>query len=653
MTWPAHVPEPETDTRPPPRAGLTTRSLTVALLCILATVVFIHWAELVLGGARGHSALANTSIPVGTFFALCVVLAFNGLLSWLAPRLALARSELLVVYVLTASASVVVSSGGIHFLIPTLTAPWYFASPENRWAEFQPYIPAWFSPRQEDVIGAFYEGQSAVPWLKWAPALGSWFGFTLMFSLATLSLVATVRRQWVEHEKLTFPTVYVPLNVTRGRAFWTDRLMWIGFAIPFLVGSLNTLNLNFPVLPKLEYRSIDLGPYLNDQPWTFLRPLSISLYPFVTGIAYLLSTEVTLSSIAFFWLTKLEYVTGGATGWNQWGSGQMYSRFPFIEHQGAGAFIAIGLISLWTGRGEYARMLRAALGRSTAGGREDVWPMRAFLAAFVFLVLYCKLAGMSLLPPIIILGLSLLYMTAATRIRAETGNAWLFGPAVDPNLVMLAVGGSRSFAVNDLTIMAFLSNVSSYDLRCLSMPHQLDGLKIAEDTGESPRKLSVAIMGALAVALAWGMVSALFIWYRYGALGKLEPWRTLNGRRPFERLQSYLLNRTSTDWHGSAFMLVGAGITIGLMALRMNFLWWPLHPVGYALAGTYTMDKVWMPFTIAYVVKSLTLRYGGPKLYQRLLPLFIGLIIGDLFNGGFWTLVGCLIPWWHVYPMNW
>jgi hypothetical protein len=635
------------------RSGLTGRALAVSLACIVATVLFIHWAELVLGGARGHSALANTSIPVGAFFAVVVVLASNGLLGRVAPGRQLTRRELLVVYVLTASASVIVSSGGIHFLIPTLTAPWYFATPENRWAEFQPYIPEWFSPRAEDVITAYYEGEASVPWGRWAPALGAWFGFMVVFSVATLSLVATVRRQWVEHEKLTFPTVYIPLNITRGRAFWTDRVMWIGFAIPFLVGSLNTLNLNFPTLPKLEYRDINLNPYLTEQPWSFLQPLSVSLYPFVTGIAYLLSTEVTFSSIAFFWFTKAERMLGGITGWNEWGSGQMFSRFPFLEHQGAGAFIALGVLSFWTGRREYARMLRAALGLRSDANPEDVWPVRALLASFALLIAYCKVAGMSLLPPTIILALSLLYMTAATRIRAETGNAWLFGPQVDPNLAILAVAGSRSFAVNDLTVMAYLSNISSYDLRCLSMPHQLDGLKIADEVGEPPRKLAGAMVGALCMALAWGMTSALHIWYRYGALGKLEPWRTLNGRRPFERLQSYLLNRTSTDWHGSAFMLVGAAITTGLMLLRTHFLWWPLHPVGYALAGTYTMDKVWMPFTIAFVAKALILRYGGPKLYQRLLPFFIGLVIGDLFNGGFWTLVGCLIPWWHVYPMNW
>lgn len=639
--------------QPAPAPGPSARTLFVALVCIIGTVLFIHWAELVLGGERGHSALANTSIPVGAFFALVVVLACNALIGLVAPRARLTQRELVLVYVLTAASSVIVSSGGIHFLIPTLTAPWYFATPENKWAEFQPYIPRWFSPRAEEVINAFYDGQATVPWRSWAPALGSWFGFMLVFSLATLSLVATVRRQWIDHEKLTFPTVYVPLNMTRGRAFWADRIMWIGFAIPFLVGTLNTLNLNFPVIPKLEYRRIDLSPYLTDRPWSYLSPLAISLYPFVTGIAYLLSTEVTLSSIVFFWVTKFERVLGGATGWNEWGSGQMYSRFPFLEHQGAGAFIAVGLLSFWTGRHEYRRMLRAAFGLSRDASAEDVWPARAFIAAFVVLVLYCRAAGMSLAPPTILLGLSLLYMTAATRIRAETGNAWLFGPNVDPNLALLSVAGSRSFGVNDLTIMAYLNNIASYDFRCLSMPHQLDGLKIAEEVDASPRKLALWMMGAIGVATAWGMASALWIWYRYGALGKLEPWRTLNGRRPFERLQSYLLSRTSTDWHGTAFIGVGGLITTGLMFLRMNFLWWPLHPVGYAMAGTVTMDKLWMPFTMAYVAKSLILRYGGPKLYQRLLPFFLGLIVGDLFNGGLWTLVGCVFSNWHVYPMNW
>ncbi|HJN14898.1 MAG TPA: DUF6785 family protein, partial [Armatimonadota bacterium] len=503
-------------TAPPQEPTISAKTLAVSLVCIPGTVLLIHWAELVLGSERGHSAMANTSIPVGAFFALALVLAFNGIIGRIAPKLRLSRRELIMVYVLTASSSVIVSSGGIHFLIPTLTAPWYFASPENNWADFHQFIPEWFSPRSEDVIEAYYEGESAVPWRYWATPLASWFGFMAIFSLATLSITAIVRRQWVEHEKLTFPTVYIPLNVTRGKAFWGDRIMWIGFAIPFLMGTLNTLNLNFPAIPKIEYRSIPLGTYFTDRPWSYLRPLSISLYPFVTGIAYLLSTEVTMSSVFFFGFTKFERLLGGATGWNEWGSGMQYSRFPFLEYQGAGAFIALAALSLWVGRKEYTRMLRAALGLDRDADPEDVWPIRAFIASFALLVVYCRIAGMSLLPPVALLLLSLTYMLAATRIRAETGNAWLFGPQVEPSIAMIGIAGSRNFRASDLTLMSYLNNVSSYDLRCLSMPHQLDGLKLADELGASPRKVSIAMMGALCVALGWGMVSALTIWYRFG-----------------------------------------------------------------------------------------------------------------------------------------
>ena len=75
-------------------------------------------------------------------------------------------------------------------------------------------------------------------------------------------------------------------------------------------------------------------------------------------------------------------------------------------------------------------------------------------------------------------------------------------------------------------------------------------------------------------------------------------------------------------------------------------------PVGYALANTPTMASTWMPFLIAWLCKALVLRYGGMRLYRRSLPFFLGLILGDFLNGGFWTLLGCFTRI-NVYPINW
>ncbi len=88
------------------------------------------------------------------------------------------------------------------------------------------------------------------------------------------------------------------------------------------------------------------------------------------------------------------------------------------------------------------------------------------------------------------------------------------------------------------------------------------------------------------------------------------------------------------------------------MVLRARFTWWIFHPVGYAMANTNTMNQVWMPFFIAWLLKTLVLRYGGIRLYRQSLPFFYGLIMGDFIAGGLTTLIGCFTGI-NVYPTNW
>lgn len=75
-------------------------------------------------------------------------------------------------------------------------------------------------------------------------------------------------------------------------------------------------------------------------------------------------------------------------------------------------------------------------------------------------------------------------------------------------------------------------------------------------------------------------------------------------------------------------------------------------PVGYAIANTNTMAATWMPFFIAWLIKSAILRYGGSRLYRQALPFFLGLIAGDLIGGGLTTAIGAFTGI-NVYPINW
>src|SRR4029077_10819345 len=94
---------------PPSRIG--ARAYVIGLAGTVLVDLWIHYAELVLGGTRGHSALANTSIPLGAFCTLFVLVLLNQGLRRSAPRLALSPAEVLVVYVMMTVATVLSSSG--------------------------------------------------------------------------------------------------------------------------------------------------------------------------------------------------------------------------------------------------------------------------------------------------------------------------------------------------------------------------------------------------------------------------------------------------------------------------------------------------------------------------------------------------------------
>ncbi|RKY62756.1 MAG: hypothetical protein DRQ02_13445, partial [Candidatus Latescibacterota bacterium] len=90
--------------------------------------------------------------------------------------------------------------------------------------------------------------------------------------------------------------------------------------------------------------------------------------------------------------------------------------------------------------------------------------------------------------------------------------------------------------------------------------------------------------------------------------------------------------------------LISAGIGFMVVLLntvmRLRFLWWPLHPLGYPVAGYYHFEKLWFPFFISWLAKRTILRYGGIKAYRRAFPLFMGFVLGEFFMGSIWGIIG-------------
>jgi hypothetical protein len=173
------------------------------------------------------------------------------------------------------------------------------------------------------------------------------------------------------------------------------------------------------------------------------------------------------------------------------------------------------------------------------------------------------------------------------------------------------------------------------DYRCTMMPHQLDAMKIAGEARMDQRSLRKVVLLAT-------VLGALACYYRFGAgTAHVDSWRTSMGNAPWGLLDGWVNAATKPDAPRLEGVGLGMLVTGLLMAGRTRLSWWPLHPVGYALSGTFTMPWLWCPMLLGWLLKLGVIRYGGMKVHRRALPFFIGLIPGDYVSGSLWAILGC------------
>ena len=168
------------------------------------------------------------------------------------------------------------------------------------------------------------------------------------------------------------------------------------------------------------------------------------------------------------------------------------------------------------------------------------------------------------------------------------------------------------------------------------------------------RVLTVALFVATIVGTLAAFFSCLQIYYHYGAASALvNSWRTEQGRYPFDELQGWLNNPRPPDTSRIGAAGVGLGVVTLLSLLRTRFVWWPLHPIGYAVGNTDTMTCIWSATFLGWFAKLLTLPYGGVKIYRQALPFFLGLVLGDYAISGFIALyfLATGMPGYRTFPI--
>ena len=590
--------------------------------------------------------------PVSVMFFFFVIVMVNILLFRFARRYALDSNELMLIYAMSMVGAPLCSFGLVQFLIPNMVGPIQFATEENMWKEdFLNYIPDWFGPRDKSVIEGFYAGNlDGVPWKAWIKPLLIWCIFALVLYFVLLCISAIIRKHWVERERLTFRILETPLAMAEEpesklilNRFLRNKITWIGFSIPILIQLSVGLHNHFPSFPSFKIMHIRLEPYFTEKPWNAIDYLHISVMYSIIGIAYMVPTDVSFSLWFFYLFRKFEDVFASAMGWRGGKAGGILTQFPDVDDQAVGAFFALFLLSLWMMRRHLWSVAQCAFKRGdydSINSPQEAMPYSfavfGFILGSIFLILWTWLAGLSPIWSVLFLAIFFIFQTVLSRIRAESGMAWLFLPKTPYN-VMTVFTGTTKLGVQNLTILSSLK-FHTFEQNGYIMPFQLEALKIPDAYKVKGRHLTIAIIFGMIIYIGVSSWSSLSIYYKYGAFN-CEGWRVGSGSLAFEELENWINKPLSPSLSSMFFMGLGASFYAFLAFMRLRFLWWQFHPVGYAVANTFTMQYLWSPFFFGWLIKVVALKSGGIRSYRNLVPFFLGLIMGETVGNGFWTTI--------------
>ena len=410
--------------------------------------------------------------------------------------------------------------------------------------------------------------------------------------------------------------------------------MWIGLLLAALISLNNGLHFFFPALPDFPVKRRTVSRLFNERPWDLMGNVKLSFYPFVIGVSFLIPLDLLFSCWIFYWLYKAERLLVGLIGW------QGLNRFPYQSEQAFGAVVSVTFFLLWMGKAQLRDVVLTARQKEGSNPPSERVAVFGLIAGFLFLLLVSTRVGMSIAVVPVFFGFYFLISFFITRMRAELGLCVHGLGGLEPRRIILAGIGTKAFGKE--TLVAFsLYGFFNRVYRNHPMPHLLEGFKMSVMVGSPARWPTWAVLLSVLVSSVVVFWVYLDLYYRFGASsGYFGIWTLGFGRETFTRLQNWIHFPTETDHVGLSFMGIGFLIASMLTFLRTRFLWFPLHPLGYAMAGDWGMSNLWSCFFSSFLIKWAIFKYGGLRSYRNAVPFFLGMALGDLTVGSLWSLIG-------------
>jgi hypothetical protein len=621
------------------REGITLRAFVLGTLASLAIGTGVSYADTMIRGCRIAQDFGS---PVAIFLLVLVAAGLNPLMGCLRRSWYLSSAEVALIYIMALLAAAVPSMGFTSFFVPYLSGAQYYATPENQWAElFLHHVPTWLIPHDATAIKDFYEGNPSaqIDWDAWLPPLLAWAPFMLALYLVMIALMVVMRRQWMDHERLLYPLMQPSLAMIaqdrhRMPPLFRSWLFWMGWALPFSVGIVNGLHAYHPFIPEIEL----YGWLLLFRETTPIRP---SLSFATLGLTYFLSQDIALGIWVFNLIAKLEQGAFNVLGITST-ERMEWVTVPHLAHQNLGAMIVLVMFGLWMGRGHLKAVLRKAFhGDATVDDSEEMMSYRAavfsVLGGVLFMLWWLVETGL----PLWAAGLALLVafvIFQGLTLMVTQGGFFIARTPMNPGHFVVSGFGVDALGGRGVTALGYTWSWAG-EMRIFVMAACANSLQLAHRCLRGNRRLLLwAMLVAIAVSVSGSVWMQLALGYKYGAIN-MGGFYTGLVKYPSNFISRHIINETPWNGAGWVWTAFGGALMWILMVARQRFVWWPIHPMSMPISAMWMTDIIMLSVFVSWLLKLVILKYGGPGLYSRGKPLFIGLVAGHFTSMCVWTVI--------------
>jgi hypothetical protein len=636
------------------------RALVAAAVGLVACVAI--WIVTPYNNFVMHNGyIADSYLPIAALAILVLlVLGVNPLLRRLRPALAFTRGQMALMLGMMLVASTLPGQGLLR------TLPWSLAqvvkeanhSKEESDVYKQMDLPKSLFP---DELGLNLEAPAAdrllnrllpgetIPWQAWIGPLTSW-GILLLFAWAMMIGVGLiVYPQWRDSERLPFPLLNVYdslIDDADGKMslapVFREKLFWLAVGVVFVLHLTSSGNTYLPGRMPVFPLNWNLGSYFTEGIWRHL-PGSLTngkIYFIFFGMAFFMPNRISFSIwviallYGLYWMLDAAYMPPAP-------------RFE-IADQRTGAMLAMTVGIIWLGRRHWAHVLRCAFRRCTSEiDRRDAFAGRFFLIGCLGMLGWLLWVGVQPLWAVLLVAIGFMVSLLITRLISETGVplARIYdGMPID---FMKFLPPSMLSAAT-IYIGGFFAIIFHYGSRVSVAAMATHAIGLNKDAKAGSRnRLAVLMLVLLVVGLVVCGGAHLFFGYHHSVSldGSQHPISSLGARQMENLVWELRTWNTRGHWrqpsHNRAVHIgFGVGVAGALQWACMAIPKWPLHPIGLLVVTTYFGNEILWSVFFGWLLKVVIVHYGGARAYRSAKPLFLGLIVGEVFASIFWIAIG-------------